>query len=191
MSCCCCGEGGVSRRAFVFAGVASAVAAPAVRAAPSGQVYQDFWTSPRSLRLYRKETGEWGDFEYWRDGRLQLPAWFGMLHLLRDVQADMAMHYDPRAVDIVWAVQEWCYRDSGKRFNFRLTDGARTELTNASIRGSAENSLHKKGQAIDGSFEGLGLPNYARAAAFFGMGGVGLYQRHVHVDSGQVRKWGM
>ena len=42
----------------------------------------------------------------------------------------------------------------------------------------------------NGRFEGLGLKRYAQGALFFGMGGVGLYPAHVHVDSGSVRKWG-
>lgn len=186
-----CPDGGpqLRRRSLLIAGGAALVPSLAL-AKPSGAVYQDFWVAPRSIKLYRKETGEGGEFEYWRDGRLQYEAWFALLHLLRDVRAGVAMHYDPRAVDIVWAVQEWCYRDSGRRMPFRLTDGGRTERTNAGIKGAAMESLHLKGQAIDGRLEGLGLKRYAQGALFFGMGGVGLYPAHVHVDSGSVRKWG-
>ena len=179
----------VSRRSLLIAGAAAVL--PGVAAArPSGAVYEDFWVAPRSIKLYRKETGEGGEFEYWRDGQLQYQAWFALLHLLRDVSAGVAMHYDPRAVDIVWAVQEWCYRDSGRKMTFRLTDGGRVEKTNAGIKGAAMESLHLKGKAIDGRFEGLDLKRYAQGALFFGMGGVGLYPAHVHVDSGSVRKWG-
>lgn len=173
-------------------GAAAGVALGARKAlaAPAGAVYADFWFAPREITLYRKETGESGAFEYWRDGRLQLPAWFALLRLLRDVDANVMMHFDPQVVNIVWAVQEWVFRDSGKRLPFRLTDAGRVEATNARIPGAAPESEHKNGRALDGRFEGLGLPNYARAARFFGMGGVGLYGAHVHVDSGRVRKWG-
>lgn len=189
-----CGEVGqvvFGRRAFLLSGAGLLVPAAPVLAKPTGAVYADFWTAPRSIKLYRKETGEGGEFEYWRDGKLQHQAWFALLHLLRDVRAGVAMHYDPKAVDIVWAVQEWCYRDAGKKLTFRLTDGGRVERTNAGIKGAAMESLHKKGQAIDGRLEGLELKSYARGALFFGMGGVGLYDAHVHVDSGNVRKWGI
>lgn len=182
---------GIGRRAILFCAAGLAIPAESSLAAPSGAVYADFWKSPRSIKIYRKETGEGGEFEYWRDGKLQYQAWFALLHLLRDVRAGVAMHYDPRAVDIVWAVQEWCYRDSGRKLPFRLTDGGRVERTNAGIKGAAMESLHKKGQAIDGRLEGLGLKSYAQGALFFGMGGVGLYDAHVHVDSGSVRKWGI
>lgn len=188
---CYVGDSAVlSRRDLLLGGVGLMTAAGSSIAAPSGAVYADFWSAPRVIRLYRKETGERGDFEYWRDGRLQLPVWFALLKLLRDVDANVVMHFDPRAVDIVWAVQEWCYRDSGKRLPFRLTDAGRVEATNERTPGAAANSEHKRGRALDGRLEGLGLQNYARAARFFGLGGVGLYEAHVHVDSGRVRKWG-
>lgn len=175
---------------MVFGGLGMAFLGNGAMASPRGAVYQDFWLAPRAITLYRKETGEAGEFEYFRDGRLQLPVWFALLRLLRDVEADVMMHYDPRVVDVVWAVQEWAYRDSGKRLVFRLTDAGRVESTNQAIPGAAPKSLHKQGQALDGRFEGIGLANYASAARFFGLGGVGLYAAHVHVDSGAVRQWG-
>ncbi len=188
--CGCCSGQPISRRKLVFSGVAAAIGAGAAMPAPAGEVYRDFWSRPRAIKLYRKETGERGEFEYWRDGRYQMAGWYALLHLLRDVRAGVAMHYDPRVVNLVWAVQEWCWRDSGRRFMFRLTDGARTNETNAEIPGAAPESTHKRGEAVDGSFEGLGLRNYADAARFFGVGGVGLYEKHVHVDCAGVRKWG-
>lgn len=188
---CGCSCADMGRRSLVFGAAGLLLPAASALARPSGAVYGDFWLSPRSIKLYRKETGEGGEYEYWRDGKLQYQAWFALLHLLRDVRADVTMHYDPRAVDIVWAVQEWCFRDSGRKLIFRLTDGARTERTNESTKGAATESLHKKGEAIDGRLEGLELNRFAQGALFFGMGGVGLYEEHVHVDCGRVRKWGI
>lgn len=198
---CCAGAGeGIfvpSRRRFLTAavaataGAAGVLSAPSVRAAPQGAVYQDFWKKPRVLRVYRSQTGERGTFEYWRDGKVQLQAWYGLLHLLRDVQQDAAMHYDPSVVDVVWAVQEWVRLDMGQSLSFRLTSGGRLLETNRKTKGAATNSLHVHGRAIDGRLEGLSLKTYAQAALFFGMGGVGLYNTHVHVDSGEVRQWGI
>lgn len=180
------------KRRHLLAGAAASVAgtivpAPAFSAAP---VYADFWRAPRSIWLYRAETGEGGEFEYWRDGQVQARAWWALLHLLRDVRAGVAMHYDPSVVDIVWAVQEWVYRDTGTRRRFRLTDGGRVEATNRAIKGASPESLHLEGRAIDGQLEGVALRQYARGALFFRMGGVGLYSTHVHVDSGSRRTWG-
>lgn len=156
----------------------------------SKPTYQDFWRTSRQIVLYRPETGEAGRFEYWANGRIQMPAWSALQVLLRDVRANVAMEIDVGVVDLVWAVQQWVYRDSGRLRVFRATDGARTEHTNATTRGAAPNSTHKDGRAIDGRLEGLGLAQYARAARFFGVGGVGLYSAHVHVDTAAVRKWG-
>lgn len=190
---CGCDFGALPRRKVLLgagAAAASAFLPASARAKPAGDVYRSLWTDPRSISIYRKETGEGGEFEYWRDGRLQLQAWFALLKVLRDVDANVVMHFDPRVVDIVWAVQEWCYRDSGKRLPFRCSDGARTEATNRKIPGAAPASVHKQGKALDGRLEGLGVANFAKGALFFGMGGVGLYKSHVHVDCDAVRKWG-
>jgi len=196
---CCTGESEgqfwLPRRRFLKAGfssliggAAAAASAPAM-AAPAGAVYQDFWFKPRALSLYRKQTGERAVIEYWRNGGLVLDGWYQLLHMLRDVNAGVAMHYDPEVVNVVWGTQEWARLDTGKLHVFRLTDGARTEQTNRNTPGAAELSEHKKGRAIDGSFEGLSLSTYAGAARFFNKGGVGLYARHVHVDSGTSRMW--
>lgn len=196
---CCAGQEGLfwapTRRHLLKSGLAaaavSALPQQSVYAKPAGAVYQDFWYRPRVLRMYRAETGESGNFEYWRDGQYQLDAWYQILRLLRDVQQNVEMHYDPKVVNLVWAVQEWVMLDQGKRLTYRLTDGARTEVTNRRTKGAAPLSEHKNGKAIDGRFEGLGLRAYANAARFFGIGGVGLYSTHVHVDSASVRQWGM
>ena len=195
-ACCSEGQEGIfwpARRNFLRQGVAiagAAMAAPMIaRARPAGSVYSDFWHKPRALRVYRSQTGESGTYEYWRDGKIQLQAWYGLLHILRDVQQDVAMHYDPNAVDIVWAVQEWVRLDLRQDLIFRATSGARLEVTNRRTRGAAPGSEHMHGKAIDGRFEGLPLSTYAQGARFFQMGGVGLYSTHVHVDSGAVRQW--
>lgn len=186
----------LNRRSLIFNTCGSALSsaeAPAWALKPTrapAATYQDFWQAPRELWLYRSETGEAGRHEYWRDGKLQTEAWFALLVLLRDVRAGIGMDIDPGVVDLVWAVQQWVYQDSGKRHLFRATDGARTEHTNRTTPGADPHSTHREGKAIDGRFEGIELARYARAARFFGKGGVGLYSAHVHVDTGKVRKWG-
>ena len=178
------------RRSFLIGAPASLLLNVGnVQAAPA--IYQDIWSVPRSLSIYRAETGEYGHFEYWRDGKIQTDAWFALLHIFRDVKADLAIHYDPKVVDIVWGTQEWIARDrGGTRPFFRCTSGARSESTNRDTPGADPHSEHLKGRALDGSFEKIGRPVYAKAARFFNSGGVGLYATHVHVDSGRVRQWG-
>lgn len=185
---------GINRRKLLSASaVASSglisILAPAPSAA-SALVYQDFWLTPREIWLYRSSTGEAGRYEYWRDGRVQPEAWSALCVLLRDLSADIGLQIDPGVIDIVWGVQEWIYKDSGKKRLFRATDGARTEQTNRKILGASPLSTHKEGRAIDGRFEGVELARYARAARSFASGGVGLYSAHVHVDTGKLRKWG-
>lgn len=183
----------LARRSLVLGTGALAIisASQSLASVPATRgTYQDFWKSPRELWLYRAETGEHGRYEYWRDGRLQTEAWFALQLLFRDVQAGLGMDIDPSVVDLVWAVQQWVYLDSGKRHLFRATSGARFETTNRKTPGADPLSTHREGRAVDGRFEGMELRRYANAARFFGKGGVGLYGTHVHVDTGRVRKWG-
>lgn len=192
---CCEGEQeGVfvlPRRSFLLGAGALAmsgfqVALNQAWATPAGDVYRDFWLKPRAISLYRKQTGERGVIEYWRDGRLVPDGWYALMHLFRDVSQGKAMQYDQRVVDLVWAAQEWVRLDTGKLHTFRCTDGARLPETNKKTLGASSSSTHMKGMALDGRLEGLDLSVYARAALFFGVGGVGLYKTHVHVDSGPV-----
>lgn len=157
-------------------------------ASPAGALYNGLWQKPRVLTLYRKETGEGGAIEYWRNGRLLRDGWRHILYLMRDVEAGLMMPVDPTVVNIVWGVQEWARLDMDKTYVFRLTDGIRSEGTNKRV-GGAPGSRHMKGDAIDGSFENLSLRKYADAARFFAAGGVGLYDTHVHVDCGRVKNW--
>lgn len=179
------------RRSFILGAGAAAltgfqVASTEAWATPAGQVYRDFWLKPRTIKLYRKQTGEHGEIEYWRDGQLLRDGWYALMHLFRDVEQGAVMQYDQRVVDLVWAVQEWTRLETGKLHVFRCTDGARLEVTNQKTKGASQTSTHKKGQALDGRFESLDLDLYAKAALFFGVGGVGLYKTHVHVDCGPV-----
>jgi hypothetical protein len=69
----------------------------------------------------------------------------------------------------------------------RISSGYRTAAENEQIRG-ATNSYHLEGMAIDiVPVKGITIQQLAEIAVAVGAGGVGVYDRHVHVDIGTKR----
>lgn len=75
----------------------------------------------------------------------------------------------------------------------RLTSAYRSKERNAAA-GGEENSLHLQGKAVD-----LVLPdmtnqedilNFIQIASRNGVGGIGVYKGHIHLDNGSKRYWG-
>jgi uncharacterized protein YcbK (DUF882 family) len=71
-----------------------------------------------------------------------------------------------------------------------VTSGYRTRETNDAIEGAARNSMHLYGKAADIYVDGLSMRNlfdacWSRAIS----GGIGYYDDHVHLDTGERRWW--
>ena len=75
----------------------------------------------------------------------------------------------------------------------QITSGYRTKKTNSYLRklskNVAKNSLHMKGQAIDFAILGVAEKKLKYIAKEHAIGGLGLYNNFMHIDSGPFRRW--
>jgi len=71
--------------------------------------------------------------------------------------------------------------------NIRVTSGYRTQDQNESV-GGVPGSYHTQGMAVDIATDGgISIQQLAQIALDLGAGGVGVYDKHVHVDIGRRR----
>ncbi len=186
---------GLNRRDILKAGLTGmlgifplmALAAPAEARSyglPSDGVYK--------ISFSNEHTGE-NFYGAYRVGNKYIPESFDSINaMLRDYRTGDVFPIDPRAMDILYSLQQ---KTNGGRQAFEVLSGYRSPKTNAMLQrttaGVARNSLHMTGQAVD-----LRLPNYSTrklrdVAMNLRAGGVGYYpsSNFVHVDTGRVRHW--
>jgi uncharacterized protein YcbK (DUF882 family) len=110
--------------------------------------------------------------------------------LLRDVQANKSFAMSPRLLDLLCGLQNWLAHN-GVQQPIHVNSGYRTFGTNWRTEGSALNSRHVLGKAVDIMVPGVTLARLAGMASLFGKGGVGMYlnKGFVHVDTGEERIW--
>lgn len=178
----------MNRRTFLAASAAGAIA-QILPPSALGQT-QDFWSQPRSLWLYRKETNEQVKATYFADGKVVEDDYKKLCVLLRDVRANQAVEMSVVLLDILAGIQGWLMAN-GIQTPLHTNSGYRTAHTNANIEGSARNSKHISGQAWDGRVPMISTESLAKFAVYLQGGGVGFYQDRgfVHVDSGNRRFW--
>jgi uncharacterized protein YcbK (DUF882 family) len=146
----------------------------------------------RSLSFSHRVTGETTRAVYFADGRYLRDGIRSISRVLRDWRTDEVMEFDPKVLDIIWAVRRLVGHDGA----IEVFSGYRSPATNARLRTQsravAKNSLHMYGKAVDLHLPGRKLSQVRRAALDLGAGGVGYYPRSgfVHLDSGPVRSWG-
>jgi uncharacterized protein YcbK (DUF882 family) len=192
-----------TRREFLHAASAAALAAsigftlpiPAIAAMPKLQSLADFWLRDRRLWVRRRVPGHpnrWDEFDviYWSNGQLDQKSYVKLCYLMRDVEARQAtVEIHPDLFSVLYGVQEWTRLLGHRDPVIWLHSGVRIPPHNASVEGAAIDSWHIYGAASDISIDGVPNAVLSRQARFFGMGGVGLYPSHVHVDVGPVRDW--
>lgn len=149
-----------------------------------------FWAAPRRLRLYRPQSGESVNEVYWQDNALNSDGYLRVCQLLRDVHVNQGVYMDVRLLDILRAVQGYMeyYGFNNPIF---INSGYRSPKTNANTEGSAKNSLHLLGRAVDFTMPGVPAVYMGALASHFQGGGVGFYinSGFTHVDTGSVRYW--
>jgi uncharacterized protein YcbK (DUF882 family) len=151
-----------------------------------------FWAQPRTLNLYRKETGEHRVVCYWRDGQLDQNGYREACHLLRDVRANQTVAMDLRLLNLLRGQQGWLEAAYGFRAPYQINSGFRSAHTNATTEGAVKNSFHTKAMAADGKYVDLPIEYQGQLMAAFRSGGVGFYvdsRKFIHTDVGGVRFW--
>lgn len=150
----------------------------------------------RSISLYHTRTGESLTITYKVDGRYVPSAMKQINYLMRDWRSNQTVTIDPKTIDLVWELHE----DLGSKAPIQIVCGYRSAQTNALLRrnsrGVAKESQHIAGKAIDFYFSDVPTLKVRNSALVRQMGGVGYYPSSggptgfLHVDSGNVRRWG-
>jgi uncharacterized protein YcbK (DUF882 family) len=142
----------------------------------------------RRLTMVNAHTGEHFDETYVSGGSYVQSAVDAFARFARDFRRNEVMPIDPRSMDIVWQV----WKKIGVGSPMTLLSGYRSPTTNASLPGTAKQSLHMRGKALDITHSGSSVRAIYAAAMSLRGGGVGKYTANnfVHIDSGRVRTWG-
>lgn len=83
---------------------------------------------------------------------------------------------------------------AGHSGQIQVNSAYRTRATNAALRRmgyrTADNSLHMRAMAVDFMVPSAKVGDIAKLAEWLEIGGTGIYRNFVHIDSGEIRKWG-
>lgn len=157
-----------------------------------GEIPEDFWERPRSLRLQRQGSSLIEEVVYWKDGNLIPEGYWKACHVLRDVRAGMMTYMDPSLLDLLRGITGY-YEAWNWKFPIIITSGYRTEATNNKLskEGAAKNSMHLYGKAADLYMERIPVEHLMLLGKHFQRGGVGFYPSRgfIHLDTGKVRAW--
>jgi uncharacterized protein YcbK (DUF882 family) len=144
------------------------------------------------LRLYNQNTRENFDVQLfvgsqWNANALKVCDW-----LMRDWRQNQLVDCDRRIYAALYVIQR-VFSQEGR---IEIHSGFRSEATNSLLRemgyGAAPNSMHKQAKAVDFSIKGVDHRTIARAAWNLNLGGIGLYDGWVHLDTrGHPVKWGL
>lgn len=144
--------------------------------------------SNHRLRMFNPHTGEHFDEEVLRGGKLLRTGLDKFNQFARDWRRNISHEIDPRVVQTAIKLQSMV----GNNEPMSLISGYRSPQTNRDLNGTAKNSLHMQGYALDLRQPGVSTAQLHRAAVSLRTGGVGKYSNSnfVHVDCGRVRYWG-
>lgn len=147
----------------------------------------------RVLSLHHLHTDERISVVYRVGDRYQRDGLRRLNQFLRDFRTGDTVPIDPQLFDLLHDIKV-SLGDADARYE--VLSAYRSPRTNAMLRrtgsGVAKKSLHMTGQAIDVRFPDLPTRKIRDAALSLSRGGVGYYRRSnfVHVDTGNVRRWG-
>lgn len=154
--------------------------------------FNDFWEKPRELWLYREQTKENIRACYYRNGEIDLDGYKKISWILRDTAENKAVYMDTQLMDILRGVYGY-FINYGYDQPLIIKSGYRTFKTNqrGAKEGTAKNSYHLKGRAVD--VHAPGIPDWyvANLGLYFKKGGVGVYPKRdfTHLDTGPQRFW--
>ena len=113
-------------------------------------------------------------------------------YFLRDWRENKIIRMNKQVVDIFLKISEMALGDNNA-LAAQITSGYRTNKTNSYLRklsrNVAKNSLHIKGQAIDFTIDNISHAKLKKIAKEHALGGLGVYDNFIHIDSGPFRRW--
>jgi uncharacterized protein YcbK (DUF882 family) len=158
----------------------------------------EFWLKPRTLSVFRPQSGEKAKVLYWRDGEIIDSAYQELCHLMRDVNGKETAPIDPKLFETLWGTQAFVAR-YGIEQPLEILSGYRTARSNSKLieQGvpAARQSLHIEGKAADIRIANLNSEVLGSLVRSFRQGGVGFYYRAgpkggwIHADTGLKRTW--
>jgi uncharacterized protein YcbK (DUF882 family) len=174
----------MNRRIFLGAALAAASSPAFARRQPE---------KPRVLSLHHLHTDERLTLTYRKGDHYQRSSLERLNRFLRDFRTGDVTGIDPKLFDMLFDIKQQLGHDDGV---FEIVSGFRSPKTNAMLRrtsgGVARRSLHMSGKAIDIRLSEMPTRRIRDAALNLSRGGVGYYSRSdfVHLDTGNVRRWG-
>ena len=152
---------------------------------------QQFWQRNRIIEYRRADNKETGRIKFFdsKQGYLkkgyQQACW-----VLRDAKdGNATAQMDVQLFNLMYAIQEWARMAGKPNPLIIINSGYRTPRRNSRIEGSALNSMHVHGKAADIVVNGIEPWQVAEMAKHFNGGGVGMYNRFTHIDTGRLREW--
>ncbi len=113
-------------------------------------------------------------------------------YFLRDWRENKVIQMNKQVIDILLKISESSL-ELNNSLTLHVTSGYRTKQTNSYLRkiskNVAKNSLHMSGQAIDFSILGISKRKLQNIAIDQAIGGLGVYDNFIHIDSGPFRRW--
>ncbi len=145
----------------------------------------------KGLWLHHVNTGEELRLDYWEDGKINGQAYGQLCHFMRDFYVNESMQMDIALLNLLNTLQTLLAKERGYQ-PIMVLSAYRTKATNERLKGTACNSMHLYGKAIDIYIPGVRTENLASFGHQLRCGGVGTYLQSgfVHFDTGRVRYWG-
>jgi uncharacterized protein YcbK (DUF882 family) len=143
----------------------------------------------RTLNMHNTHTGENLEIKYYSSGKYDYDALSEINRFLRCHSTNEIHEIDVRLLDLLYKIKT----AAGNNHQVQIISGYRSPAHNEYLlslgRRVSPNSLHLQGRAIDFIIPGISSSRLAHTARSFAAGGVGLYSRFVHIDTGRVRHW--
>ena len=145
----------------------------------------------KGLWLRHVHTGEELQVNYWEDEKINGQAYGQLCQFMRDFYVNESIHMDIALLDLLNTLQTLLAKERSYQ-PIMVLSAYRTRSTNDRLKGTACNSMHLYGKAIDIYIPGVRTENLASFGHQLRCGGVGTYLHRgfVHFDTGRVRYWG-
>jgi uncharacterized protein YcbK (DUF882 family) len=136
-----------------------------------------------------KRNGVLFNVPFIENGEVNQKGYEKLCYIFADVKDRKAVLMDPNLFYILAKTQYYLYYNYNIRNAITVDSGYRTWRTNSNIEGAGKNSMHIQGKAVDVKIEGVSMLTLAKVLRHFGGKGIGVYDKHVHLDTWKLRAW--